>query len=547
MAIQVESPAQISEFSAVFKRRRWWFFVPVLLSIGIGALLATLLPKKYEVDTQVKLIEVQYDADEYFQTRGEQGALRRDLENAETEIEEPSRIHRIISDLGWVDYTELDALGREEFVEKVQDNLTVEVVPKAKDIGSDFVDLAYLDIDPNRAELFLERLTKAWVEELFLRDQRMIRDKAEAERDRGIEIKRRIDNSRRDLYALITRHQLPFDARSRSREAGNQGDPVYARIAEREKLLADLDVEVEELRQELALVVDEKNGLQEFIVARGLVEGISNDDGLLASIQEEIAQLQTQLDNLRPQNPDYLALQAQLKNLRREESERLGVTAAQETVETVKNPDYAPLEAQVLELERALAIKERRREILTEQLVADRRDQKTRVGIAREVVELEAEIESDVALYDQVAKAVAGFEGSLNMLNKLGASYEITKEPLAPEKPSFPNVPLVIIGSILFGAVIGAGLLAAREFLVGGFRTPADAASDIAVPILGIVDTLTTRRERVGRAVLAGATATATVLFLGLVFWFLWAYQERPELLGTELVDRIEGIRYSLR
>lgn len=546
MAIQVESPAQITEFSAVFRRRRWWFFVPVLLSVGIGALLATLLPKKYEVDTQVKLIEVQYDSKEYFQTRGEQGALRRDLENAETEIKEPSRIHRIITEMGWIDYSELDALGREEFVEKVQENLTVEVVPKAKDIGSDFVDLAYMDIDAERAELFLERLTKAWVEELFRRDQRQISDKRDAERARGREIKARIDKTRDELYGLIARHDLAFDPRSRSRERIS-GDPISNRIDARESELAELEVDAEKLRKELALVIDEQLGLQEFILARNIEEGVSNDDGLLGDIQLQISSIQEQLDNLRPQNPTFQELQQQLRQLKAAESERLGVSAAQEVVQSVPNPAYAPLQERREEIERNLAILETARETLEKQQAVDRQLQETRIDMSRQVEQKEATIASDLDVYQDVEAAIASYESSLNMLNKLGASYEITKEPLAPEDPSFPNVPLVIIGAIMFGALIGGGLLAGREFLVGGFRTPADAASEMTVPILGIVDALTTRRERVGRAVLASATATATVLFLGLVFWFLWAYQERPELLGTELVERIEDIRYSLR
>lgn len=546
MAIQVENPAQLSEVTSVFKRRRWWFFVPVLLATGIGSLFAVLLPKKYEVDTQIKLIEVQYDSAEHFRTGGEQGALRRDLENAETEIEEPSRIHRIINELGWVDFSKLDALDREEFVEKVQDNLTVEVVPKAKDIGSSFVDLTYLDIDPDRAELFLERLTRAWVEELFLRDQRQISDKKEAELNRSREIRSRLASDRDAMYVLIQRYELPYDTGARRIEL-SRGDPIYDRIQARKKERLDVELEIAELEAELEIIEEGQFGVDRFTLDRDVVEGATNDDGQLGEIQLAILDTQKKLENLTSQNPKFAAYRAELNELRRQADERSGVTEATEVVNRRMNPRWEELEEQRVKKERELAVLERKRQTLEQQLAADEGEWSLRIDIARQVGELEASIAQDEKLLSEVETAVANHDGSLKMLNKLGASYEITKEPLAPEDPSLPNVPLVIIGAMLFGAVLGAALLVAREYLVPGFRTPSDAAADITVPILGIVGPITTHRERVARGVLAGATGVGTVLFLGLVVWFLWAYQERPELLGSELVDRIEEIQYALR
>jgi polysaccharide biosynthesis transport protein len=546
MAIQVESPAQLSELGAVFRRRRWWFIVPVLLSIGIGAILVFLLPNKYEVDIQVKLVEVKYDQEEHFRSGGKQGFLQRDLESAETEIKEPSRLHRLIRELGWVDYQELDALDRQDYIEKVQDNISVDVVAKSKDVGSSFVNLSYMDVDSNRAELFLERLTKLWVEENFMRDQRQIQTKLAAARASREGYLTRVAENRKKKNDLIDRHEMPFDANQRTRQT-NQGDPVYERIARTQNRLLEIGNERAKLEIERDRVVESLEFMQEKVLSASIERGSSNDDGKLKRILDEIDSVNEDLANLRPANPEFETLRAKLRELEKLANERTGGTADTEIVERVDNPDRPPLLARIDELEVEIAILAGEAERLTEQFAVDRRAHQTRTGVARELDALDVDIESDLMLLATSQESVAGFERDLEAFNRLGPSYEITKEPLAPESPSSPNVPLVLFGSIVAGAVLGSALLVAREFLVPGFRIPADVASDLTVPILGIVGTVSTRRQRMARGMLGGVTALGTALFLGLVAWFLWAYQERQELLGTDLVERIEEIQYTLR
>lgn len=546
MAIQVESPAQLTEIGTVFKRRRWWFIVPVLLSIGIGAVLVFLLPDKYEVDIQVKLVEVKYDQEKHFSSGGKQGFLQRDLESAETEIKESSRIHRLIRELGWVDYQELDALDRQVYVEKVQANISVDVVAKSKDVGSSFVNLTYMDVDSNRAELFLERLTKLWVEENFMRDQRQIQTKLGAARASREGYLTRIAGNRKKKSDLIDRHKMPFDANQRTRQT-NEGDPIYDRIARTRNRLLEIGNDQAMRKIERDRIEASLEWMQEKVVSTSRVSGSSNDDGRLKRILDEIDTVNAVLANLRPANPEFETQRAKLRDLERQANERTGGTADTEIIERVDNPDRLPLLARIEALDLEIAVLAGEDERLREQLAVDDRSHQTRIGVARELDELDELISGDVLLLTTSQDSVAGFERDLEALNRLGPSYEITKEPLAPEKPSSPNVPLVLFGSVIAGAILGSALLVAREFLVPGFRIPADVASDLTVPILGIVGTVSTKRQRMARGMLGGATAVGTALFLGLVAWFLWAYQERQELLGTDLVERIEEIQYTLR
>jgi len=546
MAIQVESPAQLSEISAVFQRRRWWLYVPILFALGIGAILTQLLPKKYEVEAQLKLLEVQYDDDDFFRTKGTEGALDRNLATAEQQIKEHSRIHRLIDQLGWVDYLGLDALEKQTYVKMVQENLTVEVLAKSKDSGSTFVNLAYRDVDPNRAELFLRMLIVMWVDETFDLDRSQIQKKLEAQRALVTTLDQQLEQLRIDRRDLISRNDLPFDTTKGQRDS-RSGDHIYVRYQAADTELAGLRITRREVEDRLAAIDAELGTLQAFVRLSEVLEGTDNDDGLLSVLQLQLGALETDLANLRQKHPQYPAKVLERDKLRELIAARTGGKAASTSETVVPNEARAEVLARRDAIERELAQLDVRIAGLQEQRDADLRLHNVRLQANQQIDKIERDIaDKERQRAENLAKQ-SSFESDLESLVRLGSSYEITREPLAPTVAVEPNVYIVMIGAVVFGALVGLLFVLSREYLVTGFRIPSDVGSDIAVPILGIVGEVTNARQRIVRRIAAGATGVATVLFVALVVFFIYAWEQRPDLLGSELVERIEQLQFDLR
>jgi uncharacterized protein involved in exopolysaccharide biosynthesis len=546
MAIQVETPAQLSEIGAVFRRRRWWLYVPILFALGIGALLTQILPKKYEVEAQLKLLEVQYDDEDFFRTKGTEGALDRNLATAEDQIKEHSRIHRLIDQLGWVDFLGLDALEKQDYVKMVQDNLTVEVLAKSKDSGSTFIDLTYRDVDQDRAELFLRTLVVMWVDETFDLDRSQIQKKLEAQRALVTTLDQQLEQLRIDRRDLISRNDLPFDTTKGQRDT-QSGDHIYVRYQAADTELARLRIERRDVEDRLAAVEAELGTLQAFLRLSEVEEATRNDDGLLPILELQLEALEEELANLRQSHPQYPAKIAERDKLRGQIAERTGGKAASTTETVVPNEARVEVLARRNAIQRELESLDVRIEGLQEQRDADLRLHNVRLAAHQQLDKIERDIADKERLRGENLAKQSSFESDLESLVRLGSSYEITKEPLAPTTAVEPNVYIVMIGAVVFGALVGLLFVLSREYLVTGFRIPSDVGADIAVPILGIVGEVTNARQRIVRRIAAGATGVATVLFVALVVFFIYAWEQRPDLLGSELVESIEKLQFDLR
>jgi hypothetical protein len=325
------------------------------------------------------------------------------------------------------------------------------------------------------------------------------------------------------------------------------GDHVYVRYQAADTELASRRIERRALEERLASIDAELDTLQAFVRSSTLLEATSNDDGLLPILERELEVLELELANLRSTHPQYTAKKAERDQLRAQISERTGGTAATTAETVVPNEQRIEVLVRRAEVQRELQELDVRMRALEEQRDTDLRLHTVRIDAAKQLDEIERNIADKERLRGENLAKQSSFESDLESLVRLGSSYEITKEPLAPTDPVEPNAFLVMFGSVVFGALLGLLFVLAREYLVTGFRIPSDVGADIAVPILGIVGEVTNARQRAVRRIAAGATGVATALFVALVVFFIYAWEERPDLLGSELVERIEKLQFDLR
>lgn len=547
MALQVDSQDQVSEFLGVLSRRRWQIIVPALYLITLGVVFAVFVPKKFVAEMQINLLEARVDDRDSASRTLEQTATQREIENAEYQAKSLARVRRVISELNWSDYLQLGEDERNEYLDRVQKDIEVAVLPKQKDEGSTFIDLSYADVDRDRSVAFLDRLSTLWVQEVYDRDTNNLRLERETLQNLRDEARRELEGYERRRGQLITDAELSPTLLQTGGYGAREEDPIFKRMNERRKEIEDLTIEISELNATIATVQEEYDAEPPFDYRPATLQGAF--DLQIAEKEAQMAALVSKQDQYLPAHSSWITIQLQIADIE-SDVERLR-TQARETViesEPVPNIRRTQLNDQRVKLETQVDAKSRR---LSELQSLDTRDEgvyNARVQAIHEIRELETKI---TVAQDQLREAEEQLNDrnvSLELLqNAYPQPWVVTEKAYAKEKPSKPSVPVIIIFVAIAGIGLGLGVAVLSEVLQPGFRNPGDAARAIELPVLGVVGDFKPRTQRRRESVRRVVVALSTMVILGGLSWFTWTWSNRPELLSTEVLEVIENVRTGLR
>jgi uncharacterized protein involved in exopolysaccharide biosynthesis len=546
MALQVDSQDQIQEVLGVLKRRRWTIVLPALYVIAIGLVVAIFAPKRFVAEMTINLLEARASNRSYGSGSLQESATQREIENAEYQAKSYERVRRVIEELNWVDYLQLPDIGRHEYLLRLRERIDVNVAAKQGDEGSTFVDLSYSDVDRDRAIRFLERLTMLWVTEVYERDAENLREERETYRKLRDEARREFERLERERAQLITDNDLtPAQVDGDSR--GRDEDPVQLALNDRRAEVEDLETQIEELSTEV-------RGLREMVdsMPRDVLTPVAG----ATNYELQIKQLETEVQALLLKQAPYLPAHTEWQNIqdlldqRESQINSLRDAARQVTLTGTRELNLKRVERadQLAQSELELAKLTARRDRLEQLNREDARAIETRINALSRVRELDAEIEAARANLQDAALALFDREKLLRVLQEAYSQpWLVTQEATAKDRPTEPNVAIVVVLAIILGLGLGVVSAVAAEFLRPGMRTPGDAARAIDLPVLGLVGEFQTRAQRRARAARAAAVGLSTVLILGGLGWFTWTWSERPELLSTGVLEAIEGVRREFR
>jgi len=546
MAIGIETPGQFAELVGILKKRRWQILLPIFFGVALGAAVGVFVPKKYEISTTVELRERSVAAEANSRTP-KTPSTSREITNAENHIKHFKRIREVIEDEGWPDYVLLNGVQKAEFIERVKDNLTVNVMAKRKDEGSTFMDITYLASDPERGERFLSKLSHLWVEEVVDRERTALREEARGLQDQVVEAYKAFTAASREVLRLVNEGQLsPTEIDPGKERPAN--DPDFVRWNEqRDRLLAlreqqaGYDAAIAKLQATLLVTPEE--------IPMDLVEQGMDQSAKVMATQAQIGLLRQKQATVTPRNNDYQLLQDQIEDL---EDLVATLTASQRATSVVQelvpnkaraemlaeldrlSVDNAEVGGQIASLAGAIAE--------SEALTTAKSDLKERLYLA---IQQRDHLNETHAL---LASALQEKTLALDALaNAYGDPYEFVQDAVAPEKPSQPQPLLIITIGLFAGLVIGLGSSLAAEFARDGYRTAADLARSMNLPVLGVVDRITTRGERAARLIRRSAVGLTSALLIAALLGLTYAYSQRPELLPVEWLACLDEWRAGLR
>jgi polysaccharide chain length determinant protein (PEP-CTERM system associated) len=477
-----ETQVHALDYLSVFRRRKWWLAVPIILSIGIGAALVRWLPKEYQGTVTLGVV-----APGVSPTIVGQSAP---LDNAERQR---AFSQQLLSApvLARVAREERLASGNADdgLIARLRQSVTITVpAPVAltnepRKLDTFFV--SYSDADPARAQRVTNRLATVFIDETS-------KSREEQAEHTSSFITQQLQASQQRLNALEAKLR-----HAKESHIGQLPEQTQANLQTLAGLRSQLDSNATALRGEqdrLSMTerqIDSlKQGLNEILL---LPRGNAAPADLTVSAPElRVATLQRDLAAARAtytdKHPEIARLQEELATAKKEATAEKQKPAADREAMLQVDPNYRQLVAdremgrlRIRELQRAEG--DIRKQIGVYQARVE-----SAPMVEQQLSSLTRDFELEKGAYSELTKKLgdASMAESVER-NRRGEQFTVLYPASYPTEPTRPIPLRVMLLSIAGGIIAGAGLTFLREYLDRSVHDVRDLREGLELPVLGEV------------------------------------------------------------
>lgn len=535
MPVEVESTSQFEDLTNILKKRTWWILVPLALIGTLGTSFAVLVPKKYVAKTRIMVNEVRNRTGQIVTGSEGQGRAAKHL------VRSPNRIRAVIQALGWP-YASLSRIEQEDLVEKILDNLEVEVPPMGPGIAEQIVVIKYADTDPNRAHDFAEEVSRRWREET-LEANRKAKTRAYSDLDdRNRAKESRIEEIGTEIASLMEQHGIPPwkpDYYNTERPLA----PEFNLLEQAKAEFNTLEGESEKLAASIARDETRYERMGDVVPYVEATEGL-NLDKQIRERREVIIELQNEIaeKGYKPTHSLYRAYASRIQVIESEinmlEDARIESSVTESWRENVKKIELGQkIDQRREDLEATIA--------KLDSLTVEIDNLQSTTAELQSVYQLLARLENERERVNESlmtdAANLQDMRIELDLANsKSGDPFDILDPVNLPSRATEPNPVLISVFSILLGLALGLGLALMTEYSKPCFRGVTDVTRVMIVPVLGTVESIVTTSQRRKRRFVANVMGLGVFGFVFLVSYVTWAYVNSPELLSDSVVQQIQ-------
>lgn len=544
MAVEVEAAGQFDEFIRVLKKRKWLLIVPVVVIGSLGSFYAVVVPKKYV--SAMKVMVGNPGAAGLIATGSseEQGAV------AEFSLRSTERIRSVLDGLGWESYEILGSQDKREYIRDLRASLRVYTPDMPRGASQQLVELSFKSESGEKAYTFVTQIFRSWKSEVLDSQKNQARN----ERD---EIRKLLDDQRRELAVKAqeiederTKWNIPPP---RARGDGGYELSISSIFSEAEQMTQRI-LGLEDAIDQARSAVERKR----MAWARMPVEAPAGEQPQTPAqqgiklVKQQIAalELQQRTSGLHPRHSTYRRNEKRIEELRDvlKELEADSSAAGLEPDAMVENVARLALWEQILRDEDAIKQLEADLSRVKER-ESDAKGRAFQLNVAyskieqliSEVRELEARISLQAQKYDEAKGRVAKLSDSE------GGNFEVLEKAEVPLEPTDPNPWVLAISSIILSLGLGLGLGILKEYGKAVFRSPREIARVLPYPVLGRINSIRTRRERLKAFLVQATLASASTAFLVSVAYVTWEYGANDgKGLTRPVIDAIESFREML-
>jgi polysaccharide chain length determinant protein (PEP-CTERM system associated) len=481
------------DYLVIVKRRKFWLILPALGILIVAAVVAWRLPDTYRCETVI-LVDPQKVPENYVRSATTSNIADR-LSTIYEQVTSPARLKNLIDSMGL--YPDLKRrLGDQEVLRIMRQSIGVEPVSSLGTQLSAFR-ITFKGTNAVEAAQVANQIATMFIDENL---------KAREQQSYGTAdfLQTELDKTASELHDK--ENEL---AQLRSRYIQDLPESTQFHVQEAENLRTQLRSTEEHISRDQ----QEKAYLQSMMAATAPTVDLdlSNTSGR----QSEIENLQTKLDLLKarygPGHPDVRKLQADLTRLKEKEGD---TTIPTEAIKAGARKTHNPvLESQIERLDQDIADQKK----AVAQLQSDINfhvskmervpifEQKT-AGITRDYDTLRTRYTSllDKKLSADTASAMESRQKS--------ERFVMLSPAQVPEKPFSPNRPLLLLGGLVVGLLVGIGAAMVRDMSDETVRDSREAEKILGKPVLSGVPEILTAKEQWRNRLTLGAAGVATVM-----------------------------------
>ncbi len=475
----------LDEYIEILRRRIWFVVIPFVLIVSGASVYAIFAPRQYKASTLV-LVSPQRVPEAFVQATVTSKVEER-LQSIAQEVMSRTRLEQIITEFRLYE-KERKSSSREEVIELMQKNIQVSLPTKKEEKGH--FTISYIGADPSVVTTVANRLSSLFIEEnLKLREQQAV-GTTEFLASELTQAKARLDQ----LETAVTQYKRRFmgqlpEQRDTNLKLLEQLQNQYQRVGESLRAAQDRKLFIQKQLTDLELPIGSTGPgtegqpslgrtsfLQKKTASSPLVMGVGG------SYESQKESLIRALEDLRTKytenHPDVIAAKKMLADL-----------------EIKKNTYGARSDPRYRELNHQLAMTD----MAIRRLEEEERNMAAQIGKYRARIEQTPEREQDMASlmrehnstkesYERLLKKSQDAQQAENLEKRQkGEQFRVIDPARVPEKPFSPDVPKILLISLLAGLGGGVGLAFIREQMDRSFHDAGDVEIALGLKVLATI------------------------------------------------------------
>lgn len=490
----------IDEYIEIMRRRIWFIIIPFLLIMIGGAIYATFAPRLYKASTLV-LVSPQR-VPEAFVPSTVTSKIEERLQSIAQEVMSRTRLEQIIGEFRLYE-KEQKRLSREGVVELMQKDIKVDLPTKREEKG--YFTISYIGRDPNTVTTITNRLASLFIEEnLKLREQQAVGTTEFLSNELTL-AKVKLD----DMEESVTQYKRRFmgqlpEQRDTNIRVLEQLQNQYQRVGETLRAAQDRKLFIQKQLTDMELPIGsqgtagyEKEGRPSSVKSAYLQKEMASSfpaaekKGYYESQRESLTRTLEELRGKYTENhPDVTMTKKKLADLetKKDPIDEIDIKDAIDTYDAKKDPRYRELKNQLTMTDLEIKRFEGEERYITGQISKYRAMIEQIPFREQDMAALLREYQSTKETYEGLLKKSQDAQQAENLEKRQkGEQFRVIDPARTPEKPFSPDIPRILLISLLAGIGCGFGLAFFREQMDHSFHDAGDVEIVLGLKVLATI------------------------------------------------------------
>lgn len=479
-------------------RRRWYFLLPLCITLSIGICLSIIIPRVYEAQTLI-LVEGQRVPENFVQSIVTEDSRSR-INTISQLIMSRSNLESIVNQYDLFSDEDGTEMYMEDKVELLRSKITVDLIRQRRSQTDAFI-IAFRGKHPEKVSDVTNGLAKSFIE------QNMIARESQATGTKQF-LESELEAMRRNL------EQVEESIKEyRKTNMGELPEQLETNLRILERLQDNLSDRKQNWRDAKIRYADLQNQVSERQPSIVVIGGDQRTQDGVLSLDDLILELESLRGRYTDEHPDIIRLKKQIKEYEADDSG--GQDDSYRSRLSARIP--AVVRTQLSELRSEIKIAESEIKELESQIITYEKRIENTPRREQELLSLRRDYENIQASYDSLQRRKMEADIAVNMeRQKKGEQFRIVDPAIVPQRPVEPNLVKIFLFVIAAGLGVGGGAAVLLEYLNPSFQKAEEIESTFDIPVLAAIPSILSSRQILLKKINKFGSITVAVVVAGL-------------------------------